>query len=174
MRDRRWLRGAITLGVLSALAGAMISSPVGAVFSPTKKKIKQIAGKVVSSRLAQVAPASAVASSNPTDFDLTLSTQEVLSATITLTGTRRIMAAASLTLYADTSGDLIFCRMQIDGTDAGQTANAVTPDVNGYDIQMPVLGSRTADAGPHTVRVMCNEDGDDNVFDRGDLLVWAA
>ncbi|MDQ4006239.1 MAG: hypothetical protein M3135_08085 [Actinomycetota bacterium] len=45
MRDRAWLRGVITLAILGALAGAMIASPVGAAFNPTKKQIKKIARK---------------------------------------------------------------------------------------------------------------------------------
>jgi hypothetical protein len=42
-----YVRGAVTLAVLALLAGALVASPVGAVFTPTKTTIKKIAKKQV-------------------------------------------------------------------------------------------------------------------------------
>ena len=39
------IRGSIVLAVLAALAAGLLTSPVGAAFTPTKKKIKTIARK---------------------------------------------------------------------------------------------------------------------------------
>lgn len=44
---REWRRGAVALGVIGALTAGALIAPVGAAFTPTKKKIKKIAAKQV-------------------------------------------------------------------------------------------------------------------------------
>lgn len=45
MQRHTWVRGMVTLAVIGGLAGALVASPVGAAFTPTKAKIKKIAKK---------------------------------------------------------------------------------------------------------------------------------
>ena len=45
-----WRRGAIALGIIGALTAGALISPVGAAFTPTKKKIKKIAAKQVAQK----------------------------------------------------------------------------------------------------------------------------
>jgi len=44
-KGRLWFRGALTLALVGGLAAALVTSPVGAAFTPTKAKIKKIAKK---------------------------------------------------------------------------------------------------------------------------------
>ncbi|MGH2764884.1 MAG: hypothetical protein ACRDKA_03060 [Actinomycetota bacterium] len=92
---------------------------------------------------------------------------------ITTTFDSILMATASLNIYTDsaTASDGL-CQLVIDGT-VGNGARFDYPATNGWDVQVPLVGSKAVPAGTYEVDVQCREVTGSLTWDRGDLVVWA-
>jgi hypothetical protein len=161
-----------------ALIVALTGTAVGAVFI-TKKQAKKIAKNQANNEISKRAPGLAVASANTAnnadrldgldasqlrtrsayaertaDLPLTASFQDVVTTSVTTTGTR-IVATTSLELDAGGGSNTAHCRLRIAGVESFTYDDQALPT----ESTMALTFARTVPPGTHAVGLECSETG---------------
>jgi hypothetical protein len=150
MLRKTWIRGVLTLGLLGAVAAAMVVSPVGAAAPVTKAKVKKIANKVVDAENAIVSRSFA-GGDVPGTMGFTYGPSTVIGSLNVPAG--NWVFHADFEIARVSTGIIVGCRML-----AGGTTDAATTWVGGSQTQTSVSLQRTA-AYPSggTVEVRCDD-----------------
>lgn len=117
MQNRTWLRGAVTLGVMGALAAGLLLSPAGAAAPLTKAKAKKIAKKEANK---VVDAENAIISQSFADGNVP-GTPGFTYDNTTIMGTLTVPAGnwyfhADFQVSRSSSGIIVGCRMNAGGT----------------------------------------------------------
>lgn len=108
---------------------------------------------------------------NPTDVELTDEFQDVVSTTITTTGTR-VMAVASVFLQQDGVSDVneAVCRIQIEGVNSTTYSQDLADN---EEATMTVTFARELGPGTHSVALQCKKFSGGVESEAAGLSVWA-